>query len=359
MRISGFDAMNDALEICSDLGFEMVPGFSSHWPMVSDTLIELGHAERVHEFATLYGARRQHLPMPSPVEAIDESNWRSALGEFTRATDWLTFFEYKLKETPWQSVLANWWPRLLPGMASGLTHGLIRTAHAIRSINRDENQPTWPQLRELAYGLGYWASLYVEQPGRHSLRGGVRLPEILSTIPRLSNDSGIGVRDLGLFHHMEQIDGWADAVGKLEPPTDIEAALSEVTLAFVQVNLAHDKAFPIPLIHTLTAPAALRMVLPHLSRELHAPSFVAVWEAITAILSSFSQHNAGEILVTMPLPEENVPTPQALRDLAAEHGDEHAVKFTEACLREHAIRPDDRFLIAPNRMLPRLRPYFR
>jgi hypothetical protein len=40
-----------------------------------------------------------------------------------------------------------------------------------------------------------------------------------------------------------------------------------------------------------------------------------------------------------------------------EHGDEHVIKFTEAALREHALRPDPRFaaavLAAHDRIEPR------
>ena len=32
-----------------------------------------------------------------------------------------------------------------------------------------------------------------------------------------------------------------------------------------------------------------------------------------------------------------------LQRRALEHGDEHVIKFTEAALREHALRPDPRF----------------
>ncbi|CAM5570622.1 Questin oxidase family protein OS=Streptomyces rimosus subsp. rimosus (strain ATCC / DSM 40260/ JCM 4667 / NRRL 2234) OX=1265868 GN=SRIM_018045 PE=4 SV=1 [Streptomyces rimosus subsp. rimosus] len=31
---------------------------------------------------------------------------------------------------------------------------------------------------------------------------------------------------------------------------------------------------------------------------------------------------------------------------AVEHGDEHVLKFTEACRREYALRPDPRFRAA-------------
>jgi hypothetical protein len=37
----------------------------------------------------------------------------------------------------------------------------------------------------------------------------------------------------------------------------------------------------------------------------------------------------------------------------------HTLKLTEACLREYAIRPDDRYLLLPERLITQLPPFFR
>lgn len=355
------DAMSDALEICSGLGFEMVPGFSTHWAMAAEALIQLGHADRVHDWATLYPQKRKHLPMPAPVARIDpgnEADWRSALGHFERASDWRALMQRELAEAPWREVLVRWWQRLLPGLASGLTHGMLRTMHAVRSLGLAEGAPSRLQLDELASGLAYWASLYVEQPGSHRLLGDARFPEIIATVPRLPADMKIGTREKGLFHHMTAIGGWGGAISRLATPADLQAGLSDMTLAYAQVNLVHDKTFPIPLVHCVTAPAAVRVMLAHLPETLHIPSYIAVWEATAAILSNFAPARPEEIGTVIPDGLDAL-SPDELVARAAEHGDEHAIKFTEACLREYAIRPDARYLIAPTRLVPKLLRYFR
>ncbi|MBB4633394.1 questin oxidase family protein [Sphingosinicella soli] len=361
MAVTSFEAVNDALEICSDLGFEMVPGFSTHWAMASETIAQLGHADLVHRWATLYRQKRKHLPMPDRVAAIDpgdEASWRPALGDFKRASDWREMFERSMEEMAWREALLLWWPRLLPGMASGLTHGLLRTAHAVRSIGLADGRATPLQLRELAAGLAYWASLYVELPGRHRLLGNESFPDIIAAIPRLPADMRIGTREKGLCHHMDQIGGWADAISRLASPADLQAALSDMTLAYAQINLVHDKTFPIPLVHTVTAPAAVRFMLPHLPEALHVPTYLAVWEATASIVTNFAPAHDEEISTTVPDGLEAV-SPEELVARAVEHGDEHAVKFTEACLREYALRPDERYLIAPTRLMPKLLRFFR
>jgi hypothetical protein len=40
---------------------------------------------------------------------------------------------------------------------------------------------------------------------------------------------------------------------------------------------------------------------------------------------------------------------------AVDTGDEHAIKFTEACLREHRVAPAPEFLAAARDACPRLR----
>ncbi|MET8680048.1 hypothetical protein ABZW18_21305 [Streptomyces sp. NPDC004647] len=54
-----------------------------------------------------------------------------------------------------------------------------------------------------------------------------------------------------------------------------------------------------------------------------------------------------------------VPTVQDLTERAVEHGDEHAMKYTEACMREYMIRPDPRYLLAADQMLGRIPRYYR
>jgi hypothetical protein len=354
---TGLDAMNDALEICSDLGFDMAPGFATHWAMGAETIIRLGYPALVHDWATRYRVIHKHFPRPvseRPIDVADESSWMAARGDFSRVGDWQALFDHALAERPWQDVLVAWWPRLISGVAAGLTHGLIRTTHAVRSLDVAGAAPSSLQLHELATGLAYWAGKYVQQPGPVAFAGDEHLPELIGKIPRLEWEGAASLRDKGSFQRMREMPGWPEAVSRLAAPTDISSALSDLTAAFVQVNLAHPDQFPVPLIHGVTAPAALRLMLPHLPERLHAASFLAVWQADAALLSSFAPPRASEIAAE-PAPGETATlAPAELAARAVEHGDEHAIKLTEACLREYALQPDERYLLLPERMLAKI-----
>jgi hypothetical protein len=83
-----------------------------------------------------------------------------------------------------------------------------------------------------------------------------------------------------------------------------------------------------------------------------------VWKAITAVLATFAPARAEEVSDPGRFADENALAPEELRERAAEHGDEHAMKFTEACLREYAIRPDRKYLVAATRLQSKLPRYF-
>ena len=177
MAVTRQDAINDALDRLSSLGFTMENSFSEHGPMVAEAISTLGCNEDVVGWVEIYKQKHHHAPLPSRKQRIDGSNeteWRSVLGDYSRVTDWLEFFREQLKERAWQDVIADWVPILVPGYFGGLTHGLIRAAHAVRSFSEDAN-PSDLQINELACGLAYWAGTYRSlpgDPGRHGRFGG-------------------------------------------------------------------------------------------------------------------------------------------------------------------------------------------
>ena len=101
-------------------------------------------------------------------------------------------------------------------------------------------------------------------------------------------------------------------------------------------------SFPIPLIHNITAPAALRLLLPELPDELHARSLRVMVEVTRNLFARFGgQRSSGNT--------EPVETDRTFASLAAEAvdiGDEHAIKFCGAAIRENAVRPDPRYFSA-------------
>lgn len=355
------DAIGEALERLDGLGFERGAqgDFANHGPMGAEALATLGFTDDVANWVESYKGAMAHHEPPAARFTIDpraETSWREALGRFDRAGDWEQLFERELRDEPWRQVLARWWPRLLPGLLAGLTHGLIRTAHAVRCLSATE-RPADLVRTELARGLAYWAARYTSLPGHARLVGDHRVTRAVARLPRQPLDQpSAGPAAAERLQRLQEFPGYADALRDLAPD-DAHWMLSEMTTTFAGVYLAHPELMPVPLIHGVTAPAALRLVLPHLPGPLHRPSIAAMWQVHVALLLAFTRdHRAeGESLAAASAAE--LPPATDLLTRALHHGDEHVIKLAEACQREHALRPDPRFpaavLAAQQRIAPR------
>ncbi|MFG2181974.1 hypothetical protein ACGFLS_25110 [Streptomyces abikoensis] len=348
--ISYSDALNDALERMKDLGYERGQGvdLANHGPMGAEALALLGHGDEVSRWVERYRRAMEHHEPPAPrfaLDPADESSWRPALGAFHRAGDWEALFARELAEAHWREVLVRWWPRLLPGLFAGLTHGLIRVAHAVRGLYAAE-RPTPLQLDELARGLAYWAARFTELPGHPRLTGTYDLAGAIAALPRVPHEEPLRPEvPRQRLARLAELPGYGEALTALAPDR-ADRLLSEMTLRFADVYLAHPEVFPVPLIHGVTAPAAARLVLPHLPPELHEPTLAALWQVHITFLLAFTTDRRDEGADAWRAGAQAAPPAPELAARAAEHGDEHVIKFTEACLREHALRPDPRYLAA-------------
>ena len=198
--------LDEALERLRDTGPERNGWLSNHAPMAAEALTRHGHADQVHRWLDSY----DHLleERPRGISPIPRDQWRDPLGDPVRTGDWLRYFERELAESPWREVLELWWPRLLPGIAAGATHGVIRVGHAVRALLDVE---TAPRVVELAHGLAYWAARW--QPLALPAAGHYR-----TTDPRAALDALSRVPDqrFGIRHRLAQLaalGSWPPAPG--------------------------------------------------------------------------------------------------------------------------------------------------
>lgn len=318
---------------------------SNHGPMAVEALVQHGHPGVVHRWLDGYLRRLDELPRGTrPI-----ADWRDALGDPKRAGDWLAYFDRELRERPWREVLGTWWPRLLPGIAAGATHGVIRVGHAVRALRANESSPD--RLTELGQALGYWAARWQPVPGATTLvtrqptaeippDGHADLRAALAGLPRIPDRSG-GIRErLG---RLPAVPEWEPALAALRPartPAEAERGLIELThqAALDYLRYAHGDA--VMLVHAVTAPTAVLRTLPDLDPALWAPSLAAAWSATAAVTAVYAPLNG------TPLPTTAPGAPDEVFDRAARHGDEHVVKLADAVLDAHAATGDDRVLAA-------------
>jgi hypothetical protein len=175
--------LDDALERLRHTGPEAADGAPNHGPMAAEALVALGYDDVVPQWVDAY--RGKLGPMPETLLPVTTQTWRDALGRRRRVGDWGVFFRLQLSAAPWPAVLTAWLPRLIPGAMAHGTHGLIRTAHAVRAL---EDAETPLRVEELAAALGYWAAYYQELPGVPHLTGTCAIDQALDQIPRLGRD---------------------------------------------------------------------------------------------------------------------------------------------------------------------------
>jgi hypothetical protein len=334
-----YSRMDSALEFLSSYGPDLRNGLTNHAPMAVEALAALGRAEAVMPWLEHY--RQGMLPRPGTRERIERENWRATLGKEDRVADWNAFFANECTDAPWREVLAQWTARLAPGICASAMHGVIRVGHAARSLSEAE---TPARIRELADGLAYWAAAYQTLPTAqnttipmHTQAAIARVPIVPPTQRKFS---GTIVSSL---EALDEFPDFAPVIGLFEVPADPLRGISALSETFARVYLAnaHDVLSTIVFIHGVTSVVALRSILPYLPETTRCEMLRYAWQASCALYSAFgsSPPPAGELAP----PRESHDT---LIDMAVANGDEHVIKFTEACLREYDLHPSSAYLAA-------------
>lgn len=322
------DALDDAYDRLRATGPEFDGWLSNHGPMAAEALARHGHETDISAWLDAYCRRLE--PAPGPSSKIDD--WRTALGNPRLLGDWLAWFEEQLRDRPWADVLRTWWPRLLPGIAAGATHGVIRVGHAVRVLREDGVSEQ--RVAELAQGLGYWAARWQPVPGSAAPSGTLSAEAALAAVPPVQQQVG-GVQ--ARLERLAQMNGWTEAQRAIAPASDWEQFLRDLVTAAVQRYATHAHGNPVMLVHAATAPNAVLRTLPSLPANQWAASAHAAWSAAAAVHAAYAP-SIGRARAAA------ITTPAEAFHRAAEHGDEHVIKLADTALDAYGWTDDDRTL---------------
>ncbi|MYT03611.1 MULTISPECIES: questin oxidase family protein [Streptomyces] len=307
--------LEEALDRVHASGPEREGWLSNHAPMVVEALTAHGRAGSVHRWLDLYQDKLEDFP--DRIAPVTDDNWPSALGDPRRMADWTDYFSRSLAERPWKSVLAEWWPRLLPGLYGGATHTVIRVGHAVRALEAHANAP---RLTELAHALGYWAARHQPVTGLVELPGAPTAADSLEVVPAIE-PGHVGFRNR--LAAVRRLPGWAHDV---TDPDTAKERLTELVRAATHRYATHGHGEPTMLVHAATAPNAVLRTLDSLPRDQWVPSLHAAWTASAAVTSMYAP----------PAPVAYVPparlTAEEVVERALAHGDEHVIKLTDTAL---------------------------
>ena len=322
--------LEEALERVHATGPERLGRLTNHAPMVVEALAARGQAGAVHRWLDLY---RYHLEdFPDRVAPVTDDNWAQALGDPRRAADWIDHFARALAERPWRAVLAEWWPRLLPGLYGGSPHPVIRVGNAVRTLESGENAP---RRTELAHALGYWAAVH------HTVSGVTALPAAPTAEASLDAVPAIPDGLLGFPARLAALRQLPDWAGGVTDPQAARERLAELVRAATHRYATHGHGEATMLVHASTAPNAVLRTLDSLPRDLWAPSLHAAWTASAAVTAMYAPAEPVTYVPPARLTAEEVV------ERALAHGDEHVIKFTDTAVDVG----DERALAAAQRVI--------
>ncbi|MEU7794125.1 questin oxidase family protein [Micromonospora tulbaghiae] len=335
--------LDEAYERVRHTGPERDGWLSNHVPMAAEALVRHGHERAVHRWIDAYADRLEERPRGIRRIAADE--WRDPLGDPVRTGDWLDLFDRELAGEPWRDVLARWWPRLLPGIAAGATHGVIRVGHAVRALLDAE---TAPRVAELGQGLAYWAARWqpLAPPGAGPYPG-TDARSALDAVPRVP-DQRFGIRSR--LAQLADLDRWPAAAAAVlgDAADDVPTRLAAVVDAAVVRHGTHGYASPVMLVHAATAPNAVLRTLPALPPALWHPSLAAAWAATAAVTAAYAPAEARS------LPPVAGPEPDEAMARALDTGDAHAIKFVDTLSDAYARSADPALLAVAARSVEQI-----
>ncbi|MCF3122693.1 DUF4243 domain-containing protein [Streptomyces arenae] len=313
--------LDEALERLHASGPERLGRLTNHAPMAVEALASRGRAGAVHRWLDLYAPKLEEFP--ARVAPVTDADWRTALGDPRRAADWIDYFTRRLAGSadtarPWREVLAEWWPRLLPGVYGGSTHPVIRVGHAVRTL--ESGDTTAPRLAELAHGLGYWAARHHAVGGLAPVPGADAAADALDAVPPIADraEGGFPAR-LG---RVGALPVWAPSV---DEPEEARRRLTELVRAATHRYVTHGHGDETMLVHAATAPNAVLRALPALPRALWVPSLRAAWTASAAVTAMY----APDTPVAYEAPGRGGLVAEEVFERALAHGDEHVIKLTD------------------------------
>jgi len=331
-------ALDRALDRFHRAGDEWSIGLTSHGPMVVEALDRVGRPDAIAGWTSGYVDRL--VPPPAATTVVGPGEWRRHLGDGDLLA-WNELVRRELRTDPWTEVAARWVERLVPGAISAATHGLIRTAHAVRGLER---VVTSARIDELARAIAYWAARHDSLPGAgadvRATTGDLGLDDALASVPVVPHEART---DFLISSRMARIDadGFARSVAAVALPDDAAAGAVAVASLGARI-LATNRQAEIAFVHAVTAPEAVLALAPHLPPEVARQATTEAFRSVAALWATYGEAPPHPSDMH---PASDAPPWDALLAQAIDHdGDEHHSKLTVAGRELAGAGGDDRLL---------------
>ncbi|WP_341502653.1 questin oxidase family protein [Gallaecimonas sp. GXIMD4217] len=287
--------------------------FANHLPMALAALAAMGaDAERLDAYFEQESRWLQPQPEVTPGPTL--------LGQPDHQPHWLHHFRQQIAQGGVTETLGLALPALLPGIASGAFHPLIRLGFALDFGNDDE----------VAQALAYWASHY---QALGPLGAACDLP--LAAIAAAAEQAlaGQSYPQANISRQLCAASRDLAALGLAVQPRD----LTQGMLADFAIR-AYLGSGDFTLLHGVTGCHALRLVLPHMADDALALRYF--WQGL--LLAWLTSAPAGH----RPLAVADDRDWPALFAVASKSDDDHLIKLVYSCHQEHLHHGNPAYLAA-------------
>lgn len=294
---------------------------ASHYPMALVSLDAMGADDAaLDSFGERYLANLE--PIQPAVVKIAPGDEAAHLGSPRAFPEWVAYFDAAIAGDGIDGVLARWIDRLLPAVAAGAFHGLIRTAYAIEA-----GSP-----REVAHALAYWAAAYESLPELPPATGNLSCAEVLAAIaidPAFAARRPPGRNIIERTAAAARMPELAAHVAATDPARlDLDA----IALTLLRAYAASGN---FTLLHGVTGTHAFRLLSPHASDP-----DAALRDLWTALAAAYAGAGAPRAEGWGLSGADSLDWP-AIHGRALGREDEHDIKLAYTCWREWQHRGDD------------------
>ncbi|MEO8181077.1 MAG: questin oxidase family protein [Deltaproteobacteria bacterium] len=301
-----------------ELSPEFAGGFSNHLSMGLYSLAALGGSRaELTRFAEAHWARLEPLPSGRGPK-VGRDNWWALLGRRDALNGFRELFGAEIARLGRDGALRAYLPGLLPGIAAGAFHALIRTGYGVRF--RDDH--------EVQDGLAYWATTFLPL-GPLGPAGRERDPRALlgkvQQNPRLAGLDLPGQLIFGKMKAAAELPAFAAAVDALQPTDTTVAGLAAASVRLYLLN------GNFTALHAVTGTHAFRQLSPFLPTR---DGVRYLWQALVAAYISVGAPRLVEP-GARAVPDFARSIPRAIASL-----DDHDLKLVEVAREEEAFYRD-------------------
>lgn len=299
-------------------------GLSSHIPMVSYSLYELGVPFNEIEEYLDKTIERIKISKEDFTELynIDDENFEKYLGIEDSLGSYYNYFSQKINKSNYLEIIGEFLPKLIKGVAARAFHPLIRLSFAVRSKNEEE----------VIKSLSYFASTFA--PHQFNLlpaKSENPLESLKILVESVKDEDCSGNLIVDRIEKIYRLDGFKKNAFTLKG-NDLEI-LSQLDI-IINKLFVETKNFTI--LHAVTSKEALKNLLPLVKEKEYI--LQNYWLAILAAYITIGSPEVIDLSVDIP---QDLPKFKRMIKASINSNNDHTIKLVNACRLEFEKSGDE------------------